>query len=419
MWNYISDEVLAAELGCDPNDFYEEFHRSFQLYAWCGLIEVMRPRPGEIQLRYRLTTRGREAAESEMFFVDNPYLGELGAYDGAAWTAPEYADLEWAAEMFRSEAVLYLRRRRDERRHSRKAALKAVATTPDIRGGESDCWSVGADVGENYIRSLRFAAAKGHKNAAMHRDRVAEKMTSAGNSKSRKLIRGWRARPGMGSDTPMKRTLAIVVLCLLLITPAWAGLDEGVAAYDHNGHEMALREWLPLAESGDAGTQFDLGMMYASGEDVHQDVKAVVKWYRKAAELGPGELKNYAEAARWLRRADDLGDPLAHFNLGIMYYRGQGVAQNHTEAVSWFRKAAEQGHATAQTYLGLMYVLGWGVQQDDLQAHKWWSLAATKGNKQAQKNLDNIAKTIAPAQLAQARKLANEWQAAFNKRKAK
>jgi TPR repeat protein len=135
--------------------------------------------------------------------------------------------------------------------------------------------------------------------------------------------------------------------------------------------------------------------------------------------LGQGVLKDYAEVARWFRRAHEQGDALAHFNLGHMYYRGQGVSQNYTEAVSWFRKAAEQGYAPAQTYLGLMYVLGWGVQQDDVQAHKWWSFAATKGNKQAQKNLDNITQTITPAQLAEAQKLAREWQAASNKRKAK
>ena len=130
MWNYISDEDLAAELDCDPDDFYEGFHRSFQLYVWCGLIEVLSPRPGETQLRYRLTAMGMEAAGREMSFVERSHLQELGAYSGAAWTAPEYADLVWADEMHPGEAVRYLKRRGDDRRQARIAALKAGVQTP-------------------------------------------------------------------------------------------------------------------------------------------------------------------------------------------------------------------------------------------------------------------------------------------------
>ena len=401
MWNYINDEDLAAELGCDPDDFYEEFHRSFQLYVWCGLIKVLSPRPGETQLRYRLIPRGMKGAGKELLFVDKPYLEELGAFNGAAWTAPEYADLEWAAEMLRSEAVLYLRRRRDDRRQARKAALNAGVKTSDVRRGESHRGGTAgndADVGGNHIRSLRLATTKGHKNAVILRDRATKKMTPADIAKAQKLTPEWRAKHRTGSDTLMKRTLAAVCLCLLLATPAWAGFNEGVAAYDRKDYKTALPEWLPLTEPGDASAQYNLGNMH---------------------RLGQGVLKDYVEAARWFRRADEQGGALAHFNLGLMYYRGQGVSQNNTEAVSWFRRAAEQGDAPAQTYLGLMYVLGWGVRQDDLQAHKWWSLAATKGNKQAQKNLENITKTITPAQLAEAQKLAREWIEAFNKRRDK
>ncbi len=54
----------------------------------------------------------------------------------------------------------------------------------------------------------------------------------------------------------MKRTLATVFLCLLLATPAWAGFDEGVAAYHRGDYATALREFRPLAEQGDAAAQW-------------------------------------------------------------------------------------------------------------------------------------------------------------------
>ncbi|HHV6984584.1 TPA: tetratricopeptide repeat protein, partial [Haemophilus influenzae] len=74
----------------------------------------------------------------------------------------------------------------------------------------------------------------------------------------------------------------------------------------------------PLAEQGDAISQFLLGGMYEEGLGVKQDYFEAVKWYRKAA---------------------DKGDAAAQFNLGVMYSQGQGVKQDDFEAVKWFRKA--------------------------------------------------------------------------------
>ena len=62
--------------------------------------------------------------------------------------------------------------------------------------------------------------------------------------------------------------------------------------------------------------------------------------------------QDYAEAARWFRKAADQGLAEAQFNLGIMYDGGQGVAQDYAEAVRWFRKAADQSLAAAQFNLG-------------------------------------------------------------------
>ncbi|MEX4392224.1 sel1 repeat family protein, partial [Haemophilus influenzae] len=102
----------------------------------------------------------------------------------------------------------------------------------------------------------------------------------------------------------------------------------------------------PLAEQGDAISQFLLGGMYEEGLGVKQDYFEAVKWYRKAA---------------------DKGDAAAQFNLGVMYSQGQGVKQDDFEAVKWFRKAAEQGEANAQFNLGNMYANGRGVKQDDFE----------------------------------------------------
>ena len=51
-------------------------------------------------------------------------------------------------------------------------------------------------------------------------------------------------------------------------------------------------------------------------------------------ESGQGVSQSYAEAAKWFRKAADLGDDVAQNNLGRMYYTGQGVPKDWTSPVS-------------------------------------------------------------------------------------
>ena len=87
-----------------------------------------------------------------------------------------------------------------------------------------------------------------------------------------------------------------------------------------------------------------------------------------------------------------------------------GVPQDYAEALKWYRLAADQGHASAQCNLGVMYANGEGVPQDYVRAHMWFNLSAAQGDQDAAKNRDDVAKRMTPAQIAEAQKLAREWQ---------
>ncbi len=78
----------------------------------------------------------------------------------------------------------------------------------------------------------------------------------------------------------MKRVISAVIVLIGLAAPAWAGFDEGVAAYNRGDYATALREWRPLAEQGDASAQLNLGSMYDAGVGVSQDYAEAVRWYR-------------------------------------------------------------------------------------------------------------------------------------------
>ena len=45
------------------------------------------------------------------------------------------------------------------------------------------------------------------------------------------------------------------------------------------------------------------------------------------------------------------GDAEAQSDLGVMYNKGEGVPKNNVEAAKWFRKAAEQGLENAKEWL--------------------------------------------------------------------
>jgi hypothetical protein len=63
----------------------------------------------------------------------------------------------------------------------------------------------------------------------------------------------------------------------------------------------------------------------------------------------------------WFRKAAELGDAYAQFNLGLMYKKGEGIERDYAAAFKWLRQAAQQGLAFAQNHLGALYYNGRGV----------------------------------------------------------
>ena len=141
------------------------------------------------------------------------------------------------------------------------------------------------------------------------------------------------------------------------------------------------------AEHGDAEARFNLGNLYYLGEGTPQDNAEAAKWYRLAAEQGNASAQN---------------------NLGVMYDEGVGVPQDDREAVKWYRKAADQGNASAQYNLGAMYDLGEGVPKDWVKAYAWLSLSAAQGKDNAARGKDLLRPRMTAEQVAEARKLAAE-----------
>ena len=92
-----------------------------------------------------------------------------------------------------------------------------------------------------------------------------------------------------------------------------------------------------------------------------------------------------------------------------VFYR-LGVPQSYAEAMNWSLKAAKQGNPSAQAILGTIYESGYGVPQNFILAYMWFTVSAHDPDFEpgTRRNLDGIARHLAPAQIAAAKSLAQQ-----------
>ncbi|HIO54991.1 MAG TPA: hypothetical protein EYN26_07610 [Chromatiales bacterium] len=101
-------------------------------------------------------------------------------------------------------------------------------------------------------------------------------------------------------------------------------------------------------------------------------------------------LQKFDDAVELLVPLAESGLAQAQYQLGSLYRMGTGVAKDHVAAVRWFEQAATQSHDKSQYNLGLMYLNGWGAETDRAQARHWLALAAGNGHRLAAKKLEQL-----------------------------
>ncbi|HPC47135.1 MAG TPA: tetratricopeptide repeat protein [Deltaproteobacteria bacterium] len=189
--------------------------------------------------------------------------------------------------------------------------------------------------------------------------------------------------------------------------------------------------FLKAARQDHAEAQFILATMFEKGHGVTQSEEEAFRWYSCAAAGGHERARVILESAKWqpYRERDDMsggvgvqtmlekdqhgqppasaatdpadllgkylekasaGDVDAQYNLGVMYYHGEGVPVDHEEALRWFHRAAEQGDADAQYSLGCMYGRGEGTAKDHGTSVQWFKRAAQNGHAGAREILDRM-----------------------------
>lgn len=170
------------------------------------------------------------------------------------------------------------------------------------------------------------------------------------------------------------RLFAIIwALGLCLSAPVSADFDSGLSAFLNGDYRRAREIWQPLAESGDAQSQFGLGMMIEGGHGIPPDAEKASAWYLRAAEQGMTE---------------------AELSLGSLYEHGRGVARNPGRAAELYRSAAKKGNAQAQYNLAKLYLGGAGITPNRELGIAWMQRSAAQLYGRAVQHLEMIG--VAP-----------------------
>jgi TPR repeat protein len=195
--------------------------------------------------------------------------------------------------------------------------------------------------------------------------------------------------------TAMKLLILAVMFASILGSPALAGFEEGVAAYQANNIPLAVKEFRAAAEQGDANSQFNLGLMYEKGIGVSVDEKQAIAWYRKSAEQGNSN---------------------AQFNLAVLYENGRGTAVDFAQANQWYRKASLQGDGLAVGNLGMLYLRGQGVPANKVAGLSLLLLSVTLDNSPGNCARQNITTTpgLTTEMIAAAQALSSEMGSSKN-----
>jgi TPR repeat protein len=254
----------------------------------------------------------------------------------------------------------------------------------------------------------------------------------------------------------MKVLMWLAVAAALAPRPAASDLAAARSHMLAGDLAAAAAEFAVLAQRGDAEAQASLARMYFTGRGIERDQEAALRWFGRAAAGGhvasqvhlgmiSAQAQNFEASAKWLTMAAEAGDAGGMTNLAALYLRGLGVEQDPVRALHWLakaagqgdpvdqlelgqlyldggagepdvglglrwiRRAADQGYVEAQNRLGAIHAEGVVVARDPVRAYMWFHRSSMMGTERAGERLTALAGEMTPAQIAEAKRLADAW----------
>ncbi|KAJ3028073.1 UNVERIFIED_CONTAM: hypothetical protein HDU68_002525 [Siphonaria sp. JEL0065] len=149
-----------------------------------------------------------------------------------------------------------------------------------------------------------------------------------------------------------------------------AQVKDGAEFVEPSHNRIALDMFISAADQEFVIAQRKLGLVYATGKlGVSQDAAKAAKVFEELAA------KN---------------DPIAQYNLGVLYLTGRGVEKDAAKAAEMFQSASRQGLSDAEYNLGLMYEAGDGVKKDAARAKQLFVNASKRALVDATEKLKEL-----------------------------
>ena len=126
-------------------------------------------------------------------------------------------------------------------------------------------------------------------------------------------------------------------------------LHEAIDSLNKKEFALARELFFNLADKGMPEAQISLGMIFENGQGVPQDFKKAIKWYRLAADQGLTKAQKKLDSLLKISPTAQL-----NFDLGMRFETGQEVPQDFREAIRFYRIAADMGHIKAQEKINLI-----------------------------------------------------------------
>jgi uncharacterized protein len=136
-------------------------------------------------------------------------------------------------------------------------------------------------------------------------------------------------------------------------------LALGQISLDRREYGQAIDHFTAVARAGDARGYNMLGRIHERGWGVFPDMAWAAAYYRRAAEMG---------------------DVWAKFNLADLLCRGDGVERDDAAAFALYLDAAGGGHLKSLNMLGLFFEEGRSVDQDLAKARDLFRAGAEGGD---------------------------------------
>ncbi len=185
----------------------------------------------------------------------------------------------------------------------------------------------------------------------------------------------------------------------------------GMLYLEKNDKVQAVECFIQAAKKDHVLAQYRLGVCYAYGEGIEQNLPKAIDLFEEAAKKDHSdaiavlklinqihletELKLTHESVNqdvldrdffeknskvvdFFIKATVENDSKAQYNLGMCYFKGEGVEKNLAKAVEFLKKAAEKSNPGAQYQLGICYRDGLGVPQDKKEAMNCFGKAGEK-----------------------------------------